>query len=288
MRISTVVVVLAALLIGYNSLYIVKETEKAVLLYFGKIENADIKPGLHFKIPIAEEVKKFDARVLTLDARPESYYTIQKKRLDVDSFVKWRIKNVETYYKSTGGSEQTAMNRLKARANDGLRNEFGKRTLHEVVSGERDQLMAHLTTSLNQAAQNDLGIEVIDVRVKKIDFPKEVSQPVYDRMRTDRAEEAQQYRSEGKEVAAKIEADADRQKVVIEAQAYREAEQLRGDGDAKAAAIYADAYNKDPEFYSFLRSLEAYKKSFANKGDMMLVDPDSEFFRYLKDSKGKK
>ena len=288
MKLSTIVIALILLIIGLNSVYLVQETEKAVLLHFGKIEDATVGSGLHFKVPIAEEVKIFDARVLTLDANPESYYTIQKKRLDVDSFVKWRIKDVETYYKATGGVERTAMNRLQARANDGLRNEFGKRTLHEVVSGERDQLMAQLKVALNQAVQKDLGIEVIDVRVKKIDFPKEVSGPVYKRMQTDREKEAQQYRSEGKEKAEKIRADADRQSVVIEAEAYREAELLRGDGDAKAASVYADAFNKDSEFYTFLRSLEAYKKSFANKGDIMLIDPDSEFFRYLKDSKGKK
>ncbi|MDM3871566.1 protease modulator HflC [Porticoccus sp. W117] len=287
MKVSHIIAIVVLGLIAINSVYRVQETEKAVLLEFGKIEDANLQPGLHFKIPVVQEVKIFDARVLTLDAKPESYYTIQKKRLDVDSFVKWRINDVETYYKATGGVEQTAMNRLQARANDGLRNEFGKRTLHEVVSGERDQLMELLTVELNQAVQQDLGIEVVDVRVKKIDFPQEVSGPVYDRMRTDREKEARQYRSEGNEEAVKIRADADRQKVVIEAEAYREAEQLRGDGDAKAAGIYADAYNKDPEFYAFLRSLEAYKQSFANKGDMMLVDPDSEFFRYLKDSKGK-
>ncbi|MCV6604489.1 MAG: protease modulator HflC [Porticoccaceae bacterium] len=287
MKVSHIIAIVVLGLIAINSIYRVQETEKGVLLEFGKIENADLQPGLHFKIPVVQEVKIFDARVLTLDAKPESYYTIQKKRLDVDSFVKWRIKDVETYYKATGGVEQTAMNRLQARANDGLRNEFGKRTLHEVVSGERDQLMELLTVELNQAVQQDLGIEVIDVRVKKIDFPQEVSGPVYERMRTDREKEARQYRSEGNEEAVKIRADADRQKVVIEAEAYREAELLRGDGDAKAAGIYADAYNKDSEFYAFMRSLEAYKQSFANKGDMMLVDPDSEFFRYLKDSKGK-
>jgi membrane protease subunit HflC len=275
-------------LVAWSSLYTVSETERAVKLEFGKLTEADIQPGLHYRIPVMEQVQKFDARVLTLDTKAESFYTVEKKRLEVDSFVKWRIKNVEAYYKATGGDQTRAMILLSARVNDGLRNEFATRTLHEVVSGERDQLMAQLTKSLSINVEAGLGLEVLDVRVKGINLPESVSNPVFQRMRTDREKEARQYRSEGKEAAAKIRADAERQKVVIEANAYRDSELVRGDGDASAASIYASAYTQDSEFYSFMRSLNAYKESFASKSDMMLVDPNSDFFRYLKDSKGKK
>jgi len=275
-------------LAAWSSLYTVSETERAVKLEFGKLTEADIQPGLHYRIPVMEQVQKFDARVLTLDTKAESFYTVEKKRLEVDSFVKWRIKNVEAYYKATGGDQTRAMILLSARVNDGLRNEFATRTLHEVVSGERDQLMAQLTKSLSVNVEAGLGLEVLDVRVKGINLPDSVSNPVFQRMRTDREKEARQYRSEGKEAAAKIRADAERQKVVIEANAYRDSELVRGDGDASAASIYASAYTQDAEFYSFMRSLNAYKESFANKSDMMLIDPNSDFFRYLKDSKGKK
>jgi len=287
-RSTFVLVVLVGLaLLANASIYRVLETEKAVKLRFGRLIDSNIQPGLHVKMPIADDIRKFDARVLTLDARPESYYTIQKKRLDVDSFAKWRVANVDTYYKATGGDENIARQRLAGRVNDGLRNEFGIRTLHEVVSGERDQLMEKLTVALNTQVQADLGIEVIDVRVKKIDFPQEVSGPVFERMRADREKEARQYRSQGREEAETIRADADKQKVVIEAEAYREAEQTRGDGDARAAAIYAAAYNQDPEFYAFYRSLNAYKQTFGNKDDLLVLEPDSDFFKYLNQSRSK-
>ncbi|MGS2723131.1 protease modulator HflC [Porticoccus sp. GXU_MW_L64] len=286
MRPLPIICILALVLIGSMSVYKVQEQEQGLKLRFGRIVEPNIGPGLHFKLPW-EDVRKFESRVLTLDANKESFLTKDEERLQVDSYVKWQITDVETYYKATGGDETAAASRLEARVNDGLRNELSSRTLNEAVSGERDQLMEKLTSDLDSLSRETLGIKVVDVRVKRIDFPDTVSENVYRQMRAEREKEAKQYRSEGKEQAAAIRADADRQKVVIEAEAYREAEQLRGDGDAKAAGIYADAYNKDPEFYAFLRSLEAYKQSFDNKGDMMLVDPDSEFFRYLKDSKGK-
>ena len=270
-----------------NTLYIVKETERAVMLEFGKLVKTDIKPGLHIKFPLINEVRKFDARILTVDARPEDFLNAEKKGMIVDSFVKWRIIDVGTYYTKTNGEEARAARLISQRANEGLRNQFGKRTLHEVVSGERDQLMHELVESLNSMTQSEMGVEIVDVRVKRIDLPDQVSDSVFDRMRAGREREAREHRSQGKEQAEIIRADADRKRTVIEAEAYREAEKLRGDGDASSAAIYASAYNKDPEFYSFVRSLAAYKSAFQSKGDVLLVDPKGDFFKYLKSSDGK-
>lgn len=281
-RLPVIVLIFALIaLLASNVVYRVMETQTAVKLRFGSLNQTDIQPGLHFKFPLADQIIKVDARLLSLDARPASFYTVEKKRLEVDSFIKWRVNEVGKYYKATNGDEERANVLLANRVNNDLRDEIGIRTLHEVVAGERDQMMATLTERLNEAALTDFGIEVIDVRVKRIDFPTEVSSAVFNRMRADREKEAQQYRSEGLELAEKIRADADREKVVIEADAYRQAEQTRGEGDAQAAAIYASAYNKDPEFYAFSRRLNAYETSFSNKGDMLLVDPDSDFFRYL-------
>ncbi|WP_018276064.1 protease modulator HflC [Teredinibacter turnerae] len=278
---------LLAIFLLSNSLFIVQEYERGVLLRFGKVDDADLKPGLGIKVPFVDEVRTFDGRVLTLDARAERFLTVEKKSMMVDSFAKWRIIEVGTYYKATNGEEPRAERLLEQRINEGLRNEFAARSLQEVVSGERDQLMVDLTKALNQFTQNSLGIEVVDVRVKRIDLPAEVSGPVFSRMSAEREREAREHRSKGKEQAEIIKADADRQRTIIEAQAYRDSELLRGEGDASAAAIYAEAYNRDPEFYAFVRSLTAYRKSFSGKEDIMLVDPDSEFFRYMKDSKGK-
>ena len=274
---------LVVVVIAVNStLYVVSELERGVKSRFGKLIEADIQPGLHVKIPFVDDVRIFDARVLTVDAQPASFFTIEKKRLIVDSYAKWRIANVETYYKATGGVESVAHNRLANRVNTGLRNQFGTRTLHEVVSGERDLLMKNITADLNRTVLDSLGIEVIDVRVKRIDLPQEVSGPVFRRMTAEREKEARELRSTGKEKAEKIRAAADRERTIELANAYRDAEELRGEGDAEAAKIYASAYQKDPEFYSFVRSLNAYKNSFSNKGDIMLVEPDSDFFKYLK------
>ncbi|MEH6469403.1 MAG: protease modulator HflC [Porticoccus sp.] len=284
---GSLVLIAVLLLLGSSTLYVIQETEKAVKLRFGRLIQTDIQPGLHFKIPLAEKVRKFDARVLTLDAEPSSFFTVEKKRLIVDVFSKWRIVDVDTYYRATGGNEVVAQDRLASRVNDGLRNQFGARTLHEVVSGERDQLMKHLTDSLNTTVRDSLGVEVVDVRVKGIDLPPEVSEQVYRRMEAERNKEARILRSEGAEQAEKVRADADRQKTILVANAYRDAEQTRGKGDAQATATYAEAYSKDPEFYAFVRSLNAYRESFANKGDVLLVDPESDFFRYLNSQKGK-
>ena len=281
------VIVLLILLIGANSsLYVVSEFERGVKLQFGKLVEADIQPGLHVKIPFVDNVRIFDARILTVDAQPASFFTIEKKRLIVDSYAKWRIANVESYYKATGGVESVAHNRLANRVNNGLRNQFGTRTLHEVVSGERDLLMKNITDELNATVLDSLGIEVVDVRVKRIDLPQEVSSQVFRRMTAERDKEARELRSTGKEKAEKIRASADRERTIEVANAYRDSEELRGEGDAKAAAIYAEAYQPDPEFYAFIRSLNAYKSAFANKGDIMLVEPDSDFFKYLNQPRG--
>jgi modulator of FtsH protease HflC len=284
----SLVLAIIVMVVALNSLYVVTEYERAVVLQFGRMVKADVKPGLHVKIPFAEKVRKFDGRLLTADMSTESFFTIENKRLLVDSYIKWRIKDVEAYYKATGGDESTAVNRLAQRVADGLRNQFGRRTLHDVVSGKRDELMSEITHSINEDAIALLGVEVKDIRVKRVDFPMEVSRSVFDRMSADREKEAREYRSQGKEQAEVIAADADRQKAVLEANAFRDAERIRGEGDAKASAIYAAAYSKDPEFYAFVRSLNAYRAAFNNKDDLMVVDPDSDFFQYLKNPKGKK
>jgi membrane protease subunit HflC len=266
-----------------STLFVVSEFERGIKLRFGELIEADIQPGLHVKLPFVDNVRIFDARILSVDAQPASFFTIEKKRLIVDSYAKWRIANVEAYYKATGGVESVARNRLANRVNTGLRNQFGTRTLHEVVSGERDLLMKNITNNLNQSVLEELGIEVIDVRVKRIDLPQEVSGPVYRRMTAEREKEARELRSTGKERAEKIRASADRERTIELANAYRDAEQVRGEGDAEAASIYAQAYKRDPEFYAFVRSLNAYKQSFSSKGDIMLVEPDGDFFKYLKE-----
>jgi len=278
---ATLVLALLGLLVLSGALYRVTEIERAVVLRFGALEKPNVQPGLHLKVPLIDEVRAFDGRVLTLDSTPENYFTLGKKGLEVDSYAKWRIADVDVFYRATGGDETVAQNRLSARINDGLRNEFGTRTLHEVVSGERDQLMADMTRELNESVRDSLGIEVLDVRVKRIDLPPEVSDSVFNRMAAERDKLAREYRAQGQESAEKIRADADRQVTILEAEAYRAAERLRGDGDAQATAIYAQAYGKDPEFFAFTRSLRAYVKAFSSREDILLLDPDSEFFRYL-------
>ncbi len=274
--------VFLVLVIGGNSLYVVKQTERAVMLQFGEIVQADIQPGIHVKIPWVNTVRIFDGRILTEDSPQQRFLTLEQKFLEVDSFAKWRIKDVRQFYVSTGGDIAVAGSRLAERINDGLRDQIGARNLQEVVAGERDQLMLALTVELNETTVADLGLEVIDVRVKRIDLPDDVRQSVYDRMITERNREAQDHRSRGEELAIGIRADAERQAIIYGAEAYRDAEQIRGQGDAEATGIYADAYNKDPEFYAFTRSLNAYRKTFSSKADVLLLDPDSDFFRYLK------
>ncbi|MEM8769859.1 MAG: protease modulator HflC [Pseudomonadota bacterium] len=285
---NIILIVIGALvvLLAMDSVYTVHETERAILLRFGAVVEADVEPGLHFKLPIAEEVKRADARVLTLDSQAETYFTLEKKPLIVDSFAKWRIADVERFYTATSFDEARGNRLLQERVNEGLRNEISSRDMHEVVSGERDKLMFDLTSSLNEVMKQDAGIEVVDVRVKRIDLPQEVSTSVYERMNSEREIEARQYRAQGRELALGVRADADRQTVVIEANAYKEAEEIRGDGDARAASIYAQAYSEDPDFYEFYRSINAYANVFQDKGDMLVLDPSSSFFKYLKGEEG--
>jgi membrane protease subunit HflC len=285
---NVILIVIGALviLLAMDSVYTVHQTERAILLRFGAVVDADVSPGLHFKLPIAEEIKKADARVLTADASPETYFTLEKKPLIVDSFAKWRIADVERFYTATSFDEMIGRRILQERVNEGLRNEISSRDMHEVVSGERDKLMFDLTSALDEVMRRDAGIEVVDVRVKRIDLPTEVASSVYDRMNSEREIEARQYRAQGRELALGVRADADRQTVVIEANAYKQAQEIRGDGDARAAAIYADAFNKDPEFYEFYRSINAYVTVFQDKGDMLVLDPNSKFFKYLKGDAG--
>lgn len=282
--IGLIVAVVVALVV-WNSFYIVAQTERAVLLQFGRVVQPDVQPGLHVKIPYVNQVRIFDGRLLTLDSTSSRFLTLEKKALMVDAYAKWRVKDAERFYQSTSGMKQVADERLARRLEASLRDQFGKRTLHESVSGERDALMADVTATLNRAAERELGIEVVDVRVKAIDLPREVNRSVFERMSTEREREAREHRAKGRELAEGIRADADRQRRVLLAEAYREAEELRGDGDAQAASIYANAFGQDQEFYSFYRSLQAYRESFADKRDVLVLDPGSDFFRYLEKSR---
>ncbi|CAM3677597.1 protease modulator HflC [Ectopseudomonas alcaliphila] len=279
------IVAVVVALVAWNSFYIVAQTERAVLLQFGRVVQPDVQPGLHVKIPYVNQVRIFDGRLLTLDSTSSRFLTLEKKALMVDAYAKWRVKDAERFYQSTSGMKQVADERLARRLEASLRDQFGKRTLHESVSGERDALMADVTATLNRAAERELGIEVVDVRVKTIDLPREVNRSVFERMSTEREREAREHRAKGRELAEGIRADADRQRRVLLAEAYREAEELRGDGDAQAASIYARAFGQDQEFYSFYRSLQAYRESFADKRDVLVLDPGSDFFRYLEKSR---
>jgi membrane protease subunit HflC len=281
LNIFLTIILILTVAVATQSLYVVNETERAVKLRFGEIVQFDVSPGLHFKWPILNTVRKFDARILTLDAPPQRYLTSEKKALMVDSFVKWRVKDVAKFYTTSGGDEDRLNRLLAQRVDTGLRNEFGVRTVKEVVSGERDQLMTALSSNLDRVAQSELGVEIIDLRVKKIDLPQEVSESVYNRMRTERERLARELRAEGTEIAVEIRAKADKERTIILADAYKIAEETRGDGDAIATATYAGAYSKDPEFYDFTRSLKAYQATFENKGDILLINPDSDFFKYL-------
>ena len=285
-NVTLILLAVLVLFVASNSLYVIKETERAVLLQFGEVVNPDIKPGLHAKIPFVNNVRKFDGRVLTVDSQPERFFTQEKKALIVDSYAKFKVSDTKKFYTATNGEESRASGLLAQRINDGLRNQVAVRTVQEVVSGERDQLMIELAKELNDVALTELGVEMVDIRVKQIDLPPDVSESVYRRMNAEREKEARELRSQGQELAEGIQAAADREVTVIKANAYRDAELLRGTGDAEATSIYANAFNQDPEFYSFTRSLRAYQDSFQGSGDVLLLRPDSEFFRYLKDPKG--
>jgi len=280
-----IIVPLVALL-TWVSVFTVDERQEAILFQFGKIIEADYEPGIHFKIPFINNVKKFDNRILTIDQRPERFLTQEKKDLIVDSYVKWRITDVVQYYKTTQGDELTAGRLLYENMNNGLRYEFGKRTLQEIISGDRTQIMSLMTQQASERAKT-LGIKVVDVRVKKVDYPERVSNSVYQRMRAEREREARDFRSKGHEASERIQADADRQRSILLAEAYRDSEIARGEGDASATEIYAEAFNQDREFYKFTRSLTAYAKNFSSAGDVILLQPDSDYFRYFKDPSGK-
>ena len=285
--IGFVIAILALIMLLANSLYIVTDKQTANLLRFGEIIDPKIESGLHFKVPILNTVRKFDSRVLTLDAIPQPYFTEEKKRLIVDAFVKWRISDNEQFYITSSGGQLSALRTLLTqRVDEGLRNQFGKRTVQDVISGERDELMRVLTADLNKVANAELGVEVIDVRVQKIELPTEVNDSVYNRMRTERERLAQELRAEGNEIAEEIRANADKERTVILADAYKTAEIIKGEGDAAATSTYAKAFNKNPEFYEFTRSLSAYQSTFENKSDVLLIDPESDFFKYLDSSFG--
>ena len=284
----TVIFIFAAIIVGSNSLYIVNEFERAVELRLGKVSDGDVSRGLHLKVPFIDSVKKFDGRILTLDADAERFLTLEKKSMQVDSFAKWRILDVKKFYTATNGEIERARSLLSQRINEELRNQFALRSLQEVVSGQRDELMLAIKDELNKFSDTSLGIQVVDVRVKRIDLPKEVSGPVFQRMRAEREREAAEHRALGEKQAKITRADADRRATVELAKGYRDSEKLRGEGDATASETYASAYNKDPEFYAFVRSLQAYRATFAQKQDVMLVDPKSDFFRYLNSTTGKK
>ena len=275
-----IVVIVVLAVVGSASLFVVQEQQLALLLRLGEIVDADFKPGLHFKIPVIQDVVKFDKRIQTLDANPERFLTIEKKFVVVNSYAKWRISDVAQFYRSTRGSADTTSRLLSARINAALRDEFGKRTVQEVVSGERAEIMATLARNANEQAA-DLGVEIVDVRVKQIDFSDDISENIYERMRTERQRVAADLRAQGAEAAERIQADADRQRIEIVATAYRDAELLRGEGDAQAADVYAQAFEQNPDFYAFWRSLTAYREVFSDGGSMMVLDPDSEFFRFF-------
>ncbi|MBK8454924.1 MAG: protease modulator HflC [Thiofilum sp.] len=270
------------IIVLYTMAYTVDQRERAIKFRFREIVESNIEPGLHFRFPLIEQVAYFPAQILSLESSSERFLTSEKKYVQVDFFVKWRIEDVGKFYRSTGGGRmQDATNRLEDIMKDGLRNEFSKRTIEEALSAQRAQIMQGLKTKSNDAAQ-ELGIEVVDVRVSKIDFPDQVSESVYERMRSERKRVAQDFRSRGKEEAEKIQAAADRESTIILAQAYRDAERVRGEGDAKAAEIYAKAYQADAAFYSFYRSLQAYRSSLGDNSSTMILDPNADFFRYLK------
>lgn len=274
----------AALVLVSMSVFVVDQRQNAIVFQLGEVVGVKTAPGLYFKVPLMQNVRYFDSRILTLEtAEPERFITAEKKNVLVDSFVKWRIVDVKQYYVSVGGDEVRANTRLLQTVNSSMREEFGKRTIHEVVSGERDKIMEVLRTKADADARK-IGVEVLDVRLKRVDFPAEISGSVYSRMDAERKRVANELRASGAAEGEKIKADADKQREVILAEAYREAQKLKGQGDAKAAAIYSSAFGRNPEFYSFYRSLEAYKQSFKTKNDVMVLDPSSSFFKYMKSS----
>lgn len=293
MKNFTIALIVTVLVLGYGSLFVVSEGTKAIVIQFGKVqddgagETKVFEPGLHFKLPFIDRVIHLDSRVQTLDDQPDRFVTTEKKDLIVDSYVKWRIKDFARYYLSTGGNRLQAEALLKQKVNNGLRSEFGTRTIAQIVSGERSELMDEAMAQASTSS-DELGIKIVDVRVKQINLPTEVSSSIFQRMRAERDAVAREHRSKGKEQSEIIKANIDAKVTVMLADAERNARKLRGEGDALAAKIYADTYSQSPEFYSFLRSMDAYRNSFNSKQDVLVVEPNSDFFRYMKDTTGKK
>jgi membrane protease subunit HflC len=284
--IVSLLVGLAVVLVLLNaSLFTVDQRQNAIVFQLGEVVAVKKAPGLYFKLPLVQNVRYFDTRILTIDAAdPERFLTSEKKNVLVDSFIKWRVIDPKQFYVSVGGDEARAQIRLTQTVNDGLRAEFGKRTIHEVVSGQRDEIMNIIRTKADQDARK-IGVQVIDVRIKRVDLPETVSVDVFRRMEAERKRVANELRATGAAEAEKIKADADKQKEVIVAAAYRDAQTMKGEGDAKAAAIYAAAYGKNAEFYAFYRSMQAYRDSFRSKSDILVLDPSADFFKYLKNPK---
>jgi membrane protease subunit HflC len=279
-RIFVVAALVAVLLLALSSLFVVRQHEFAIKFEFGEIVRADYGPGLHFRVPFVHTVRKFDKRVLTFDSRPEPFLTSEQKAVMVDFFVKWRIENVSAYYRATAGDERLAASRLTEILRAGLKNEINKRTLQQVVSAERSEVMDTMTREANQQVAA-FGVTIVDVRVKQIEFPDQVVNSVFDRMRSERQQVATKLRAEGAEQAERIRAEADRNATVLLAESYRDAERLRGEGDGQSAGIYARAYGRDAEFFAFYRSLEAYRKGIGDGRSVLVLDPKSEFFRYF-------
>ena len=283
MNIIAAVFVTALVVLG-ATIFTVDQRQHAIVFQLGEVRSVIEEPGLYFKWPMIQNVRYFDKRILTLDStEPERFITSEKKNVLVDSFTKWKIVDPRLYYVSVAGDEARARTRLSQTVNAGLREEFGKRTVHDVVSGERDQLMEMMREKADLDARK-IGVQIVDVRVKRVELPNDVSESVYRRMDAERKRVANELRSQGAAEAEKIRADADKQREVIVAEAYRDAQKRKGEGDAKAAATYAQAYEKNPEFYAFYRSLEAYRNSFNGKNDVLVVEPSSDFFKYMKSS----
>ncbi|SFZ72582.1 protease modulator HflC [Chitinimonas taiwanensis] len=285
--IPALAVVLLGLMVLSMSVFTVDQRQAAMVFQLGEVVRVVKEPGIRFKVPLLQSVRYFDRRILTMDAEsPERFNTIEKKNVLVDSYVKWQVIDVEQYYKSVGGSERIAAARLRKTVNDVLRAEFGKQTVQDVISGKRDEVM-EVVGQVADADARKIGVRIVDVRLKRVDFPNDISNAVFDRMISERKTVANQLRSEGSAEAEKIRADADRQREVILAEAYNKAQQLKGEGDGRAASIYGAAYGQNPEFYAFYRSLDAYKQTFKSKSDVMVVDPSSAFFKYMKDPRAK-
>lgn len=278
-------VIIAAILIAFSATFIVDEREVVIKFRLGEIVSAYDEPGIYFMIPFLNNVKKYDSRLLTMDSKPEQFLTSEKKNVIVDSFVKWRISDPKNFYRSSKGDERIGVNRLSQIVNDLTKSEFSKRTVNDVVSGDRVEIMNKVTKEANQLSQT-LGITVVDVRLKKVDLPDEVSNSVYARMVKERATVAKSFRSKGKEEAKGITSLAERESETIIAEAYKKSQEIKGEGDAESTQIYARAFGENPEFYSFYRSLEAYKSTFDDKSNMILLKPDSDFFKFFNDSNG--